>query len=97
MSDVKRSIVLPEEMAVSLDRMAEEQDISFSGLVRRFVRQGINPSTGPKEAFWGQLLPAKDKKRIRAVSGVLGIAPWHCMILAIRKGIRSLRRNKRQE
>jgi hypothetical protein len=31
MKDVKRSIVLPEEMAKLLDQMAEEQDVSFSG------------------------------------------------------------------
>lgn len=88
MKDVKRSIVLPEEMAKLLDQMAEEQDVSFSGLVRRFVRQGLSHNPDGKKIKIG--IAGRDRDGIRGLCRVLGMQPRECALHALRQGILQL-------
>ncbi len=90
MRDVKRSIVIPVEMAQALDRMAKEQDLSFTGVVRMIVRQWSHGRQDRKGGIWLGL--GRDERReIRKVCRRMGVSRRAGSLMALRRGLALLR------
>jgi hypothetical protein len=90
MRDVKRSIVIPVEMAQLLDRMAKEQDLSFTGVVRMIVRQWSHGRQDRKGGIWLGL--DRDERRdIRKVCRRMGVSRRAGSLMALRRGLALLR------
>ena len=61
---VKTQVQLPEDDLAALRRLAAEQGVSVSELVRRGVKQFLASSRGPsREELWGRARAAAGKYR----------------------------------
>ena len=90
MRDVKRSIVIPVEMAQALDRMAQGRHLSFTGVVRMIVRQWSLGRVGRKGGIWLSL--GRDERReIRKVCRRMGVSMRAGTLMALRRGLAMLR------
>lgn len=85
MNHVKRSIVLPVEMAEMLDDLSEKRDVSFTAMLRRIVREWADWRRG----YGYVVLPISRPERLlmKKISSEKGVSFRLGALQALRRGL----------
>lgn len=85
MNRVKRSIVIPVEMAAMLDNLSRRQDVSFTAMLRRIVREWVCWRTGDGHV----VLPVSKPERrlMKKIFREKGVSFRAGLLEALRRGV----------